>query len=328
MKPHQTIIRLLGVVTLAAFGVLYYLAQMPESDYPVLPKDEHDALYKSTDNGWHQVEEALRVIEVPTDDLRSELSFSRVTSVYSPEGTRYLDGQHDAMDIAMQALSKDYTILPRGPYTSRMSPGQMLSMRALAEAIAWNGVRLELQQQFEDAVQLYLAAIKLGHLTMNGSDLNEAFVGGVFQVIALRELVKVLPSLTEEALQHVVDELLHMENVSIPLEQIVAYDDAMYYELPQQTMLSRIRARFKERHNAERIQASFNFGRTHLLATRLSAQARLYTIEHGEPPSSLEAMLSPEPVPLDPVRGTPFQLEPDGTIDIEPPHQLIPPTGE
>lgn len=311
--PKPVIVALIVIAILIQVGIVVVLRPY-YGEYRALPYDEHVALYESPDNGWHQIEEALHIIEIPDDDLSEKFKAVRESGEFSEAMNTFLDEQRDAIALAKAGLEKDTAIVPRIPLLTEGIEEDILRMRTLTEVMTWDGVRLEFRGNSAEAAQRHLDAMQIGDWTMRGGDLNECLIGTVTQVIAARELHKALPSFNAELLSHVITKLHRLEKEAVPFEQIKANDWVSYSELPGLYMVLRPFAPYIWAPDYDRARVSFNFGRAHLTGTRLRAMVILHEKATGEPPATLAEVVAPDPVPIDLTTGNPFEFDSDGKI--------------
>ena len=314
MKNLRFLFSILFVFVLAIMAVMAFLASRSTSDNFVLTKEEHDALYKSEDNGWHDIEAAMQVIQVPTGAVNQEFNASSGKGEFSTEAIAFLDAQQDALTLVRSGLEKEYAIPPRYDVNAPGQPVGEKEIRALARALVWDGRRLASIGQSGDAARRYLDATYLGHWYGNGGVLVNALITVAVQRIGIEALQESLSHLDDTELEHTIFELKNLEAIATPYDRVMATEEAIMREHGSSNVIASFIHSFTNRPAFDKAEEGYDRGRALIIGTRLRAQVILHEKQTGASPATLEEVLASDPVPIDPTTGNPFELTSDGKI--------------
>lgn len=331
MKYFRFLLILFAIFILAIIAVMYFAARQPVSE-PAIAPEEHDALYESPENGYHVLAESFPAIALPDKQTKNELSDLREKPDRSETSAQYIEKHRPVIEDMTAALDNPYIILPRIEATSienliaaqKEHSDEVMRIHLMSKLFIWDGKAFEQDGKLNLASERYIDALQLGQSITKGGLLTDTLTASGITHETFLAFDPLLDDLGADELEFVINQLIDLGQRATPFNDIMANDYAFHDQALQGRLYRRVLTRFmnnlksnsnrKRLKMTERIEIRYHATQSMLIGLRLRAQVNLYALQGESQPTTLSEVVAPDPVPIDPTTGNPFELLPNGTI--------------
>ena len=287
-KKIKFAILLIAMVSLAIVAIVRFNdRQIPRPPLPV--PNGYDAILRAG---------AIRsgTGELPDKPTQAELSAFVATNA-------------EAFKLVRMGLQQECRV-PFGNFTNHLN--ELGSIKSLAVGLRSEGQLAELEGRTNDAAQIYLEAIHLGHEACRGGPLIDNLVGIACEAIGTGSLERIAGSLDAATSRSALREMTELENRRENWGEIwkneQAWMRAEYGPMPMGKLWEIIKARSIDWQKPMRLRSRAKVDRIQLQTRQLMLDlaARAFTLEQGKAPADAAALVPsylPETL-RDPFTGT------------------------
>jgi len=214
-----------------------------------------------------------------------------------------------ALNLARTGLSRDSRMPLDYKEIDSAHFRNLPKLKGLAQAFVAEGRLAEAEHRPKDAVQSYVAAMRLGQASTRGGVIIDALVGIAIETLGLAPLERMAPSLDAKDSRDLAAALEEIDSRREPAQVVLQQEHnwcRRTYGLRGEILRLLPSVRKTERGLSARLKAHQQ--RVEALMISLAAQA--YRLDHNQPPTNIEQLVPVylSSIPLDPLSGTNVSL--------------------